>query len=99
MGFDNQFLVFLLNGCLQLAHNLVCYVVHMSTSLGCADAVDEGDLLELAVTETGNNLPPVSFFLNDFGEVHVLLIVQVKVTVVHEVLNLDPLTIQHHLNF
>lgn len=99
MRFYNQFLVFFLNGCLQLADNLVSNVVDVSTSLGCTNAVDEGDLLELAVTETGNDLPPFGLFLNDFGEVHVLLIVQVKVTVVNEVLNLDPFTIKHHFYF
>jgi len=50
MGLDDKLLVFLLDCCVDLVDYLVNDVVDMSATLGCADAVHEGNLLELAIT-------------------------------------------------
>jgi hypothetical protein len=46
-------------------NNLVGDVVDMRSTFGRANAVHEGDLLELAITKTSNDLPPFMLVFND----------------------------------
>jgi hypothetical protein len=82
-----------LDGSLEFGYNLVSDVVDMSTTFGCADAVDERYLLELSITKTTNDFPAICLLLHDLGKLLVLLIVQVEIAVIDKILNLDPLAV------
>ena len=66
---DVQLLVFLFERRLDLLDYLVSDVVDMGTAFGGANAVDKGHLLELAIAQTGNDLPPLVFLLDDLWQV------------------------------
>ena len=83
-----QFLVLLLQGCLDLADHLVHNVVHMSSSLGCADAVDERHLLKLSITQACNDLPSLLLLFYYLWELSVFLTFKVEITIVDKVLDL-----------
>ena len=59
MWLDDQFLVFLLDGRHDLLHDLVHDVVDVCATFRRADGVDEGDLLEGAIAQTADHLPPL----------------------------------------
>ena len=73
-------------------HDFVCDligdVLHVGSTFAGADAVDKADLLELAITKTTDNFPPVWFFFNNLRKIFVLFGIQVKVAVFFEILNL-----------
>jgi hypothetical protein len=91
---NNQLFVLLLNGHLQLTHNLIGDEVDMGPSFGRTDAIHEGHLLELSIAETGHDLPPIIFLLNNFWKVSILLIFKIQIAVVDKVLNFDPFSIE-----
>ena len=71
----------------------------MSTTLGRADWVDEGDLLEGTITETADDLPTLILNLNDLGQVFILLIAQVKICIVLKVLASEGLAVELDTDF
>ena len=87
--FDCQLLVLFLNGSHNLCRDLLGDILDVRASLRCANRVHEGDLLEGALAETEDHLPPLSLCLDDLGQLLVLLILQVVVRILHEILAVD----------
>ena len=85
MRLDYEFLVFLLNNSRYLSNDLVSDVVNMCSSFRCANRVYEGNLLKSAIAQTANNLPPISFSLNNFWKLFVFFILEVIISVLWKV--------------
>jgi hypothetical protein len=93
VGLDQQLLVLLGDLCGNPGDNLVGDVVDVSASLGSADAVHETDLVELAVTQARNDLPPLALLLYDLWQLLVLISLEIEVDVLTEVGNIDLLSV------
>ena len=98
MGFDRQLFIFLDKGGLNLGDDLVSDICNMSATFNGRDRVGERNLLELSITERGYDLPPVILLLNDFGQLFILLIFQVEITVIAEILDFDPFAIYENFH-
>ena len=85
MRLDDEFLVFLLKNSSNFGNDLVNNVVNMCPSFCGANRVYEGNLLKSAVTQTANNLPSISFSLNNFWKFFVFSILEVVISVLWEV--------------
>lgn len=69
MWFNYQLLIFLLKNLLNPVHDLIGNVIHVCASFWGANAVYEGHLLELSITQTGDDFPSFLFLFNYFGQV------------------------------
>ena len=72
MRLDHQLLVLLLKHSLEFAYYLVDDVVDVRPTLGSANAVDEGHLLELPVAQACSNFPSRMFHLCDLWEIGIV---------------------------
>lgn len=77
MRLDHQLLVLGNDFGLHLGNDLVGDVIDMGSSLDGANRICEGHLLELAIAEGCNDLPPIILGLDNFGKLFVLLVLQV----------------------
>ena len=58
----------------DLFDNLICDVLNMSASFGCADRIYKWDLLKSTITQTANHFPPIALFLSNLWQSFVLFI-------------------------
>ena len=84
--FDVEFLfVFGCHFLDDLFHDLFGDVVNMGATFGRTYRVHKRNLLEGSITQTADDLPPITFFLSDLRQLLVLFILQVKINVLFEV--------------
>ena len=64
---DARFVLFL-DGVDDVLDDEICHVIHMATTLGCGDGVDETHVLEALVRHTDGDFPPweILFFADSF---------------------------------
>lgn len=59
MSLNVELFVLFLNLFHDFVRDLISNVLHVGSTFAGADAVDKADLLELAITQTTDNFPPV----------------------------------------
>ena len=92
-------LVFLLDLDHEPLNNLVGDVFDVSATLGRADRVDKGNLLERSIAQTANDLPSVGLNFNDLGQLLVLLVRKVVIGILLKILGGNRASIELDLDF